>query len=80
MRKRKLKIFLTPTENSIVIQSLNHPVSYTHLYFQFWNYPQKHSAFSVSNILCGNSVFMKECKGSFPLPYADLSRRGRSAC
>ena len=24
MRKRKLKIFLTPTENSIVIQSLNH--------------------------------------------------------
>ena len=23
MRKRKLKIFLTPTENSIVIQSLN---------------------------------------------------------
>ena len=24
MRKRKLKIFLTPTENSIIIQSLNH--------------------------------------------------------
>jgi hypothetical protein len=24
MKKRKLKIYLTPTENSIVIQSLNH--------------------------------------------------------
>ena len=40
MKKRKFKITLTPAENSIVIQSLNHlrntmlrenPVSYTHL-------------------------------------------------
>ena len=45
MKKRKFKIYLTPAENSIVIQSLNHlrntmlrenrdtgcPVSYTHL-------------------------------------------------